>query len=114
MSLKNFHVVLITLSSVLALVFGGWSIRAYQVTGGFGNLALALFSFALAVGLAIYIVWFARTIRSREEDERRRRKMIRPLVVPAVAWILSTRIASACSVCYGEAQGPMIPRCTAS
>jgi hypothetical protein len=43
MSLKAFHVVLITLSSLLVLVFGGWSIRGYTETGGTGRLVLSIF-----------------------------------------------------------------------
>jgi len=34
--------------------------------------------------------------------------MIRPLLISLVLWALSTRMAAACSVCYGEAEGPMI------
>jgi len=70
-SLKGFHVLLITLSSLLLAVFGGWSLRAYATTGDGGQLATAVFSFALAGGLAVYIVWFARKVRTRKEQERR-------------------------------------------
>ena len=77
MSLKGFHVVLISLSSLLTLGFGGWSVHAYRATGQAGHLAMAVFSFAGAVGLAIYIRWFARKVRSREEEDRERRKKIR-------------------------------------
>ena len=34
--------------------------------------------------------------------------MIRPLLVSLAVWVLSTEMAAACSVCYGEAEGPMI------
>ena len=97
-----------SISTAFPSTAGRRTTRAFRVTGSYGNLALALFSFALAAGLAIYIVWFARNIRSREEEDRRRRKLIRPLIVPVAVWVLSTRFASACSVCYGEAEGPMI------
>ena len=108
MSLKGFHVVLISLSSLLALGFGGWSVQAYRATGQAGHLALAVFSFACAVGLVVYISWFARNVRSREEEDRERRKRIRPLALLAAGWLLSVRPAAACAVCYGEAEGPMI------
>lgn len=108
MSLKGFHVLLISLSSLLMLLFGGWSFRAWRVSSAPGQLAMALFCFALAAGLAVYVTWFARKIRSREEEERRRRKRIRPLLIPVAAWALSTRTAGACATCYGEAEGPMI------
>jgi heme/copper-type cytochrome/quinol oxidase subunit 2 len=107
-SLKSFHIVLISLSSVLALVFGGWSFRAWVETGKASHLGLAVFSFVAAVGLVVYVVWFARRVRSRDEEARERRKLIRPLAVMAAAWLISSRPVWACSVCYGEAEGPMI------
>ena len=108
MSLKGFHIVLISLSSLLALLFGGWSVRAYVVTGSASHLAFAVTSFVGAIGLVFYVVWFARRVRSREEEDRQRRKLIRPLALLAAVWLLSTRPVEACSVCYGQAEGPMI------
>ncbi len=108
MSLKAFHIVLISLSSLLALGFGGWSVNAYRATGAAQHLAFALFSFAGAIGLVVYIVWFARRVRTREEQDRERRKNIRPLAIVFVCWLLSARTAEACNVCYGQADGPMI------
>ncbi len=95
MSLKAFHIVLISLSSLLALGFGGWSVHAYRATGQVGHLAMAVFSFAGAVGLVVYISWFARKIRSREEEDHERRKRIRPLAFLAASWLLSARPAAA-------------------
>ena len=108
MSLKNFHVVLISLSSLLTLGFGGWSVNAYRSTGQAGHLVLAVFSFACAAGLVVYVTWFARNVRSREEEDRERRKRIRPLALLLAGWLLSIRPAAACGVCYGQAEGPMI------
>ena len=108
MSLKNFHIVLISLSSLLAFAFGGWSIRAFTATDDVTNLLLGLFSLALGLGLIFYIVWFARRIHTRDEEERRKRNLIRPLALPVIIWFLGTRTAGACPVCYGEAEGPMI------
>jgi len=107
-SLKGFHVLLISLSSLLLLVFGGWSAHGWTATGATGHLVTAIVCFVLAAVLVVYVIWFARRIRTREEDERRRRKLLRPLAVPVAVWALSTRGAGACSVCYGEAAGPMI------
>jgi hypothetical protein len=107
-SLKGFHVLLISLSSLLMLLFGGWSLRAYVETDATGQLIMALSCFVLAAALLVYIVWFARKIRTREDEERRRRKMIRTLAVSTGLWLLGSRGADACSVCYGEAEGPMI------
>ena len=108
MGLKAFHIVLISLSSLLALMFGGWSVRAWRETGEGSHLGFALFSFLAAVGLVLYIVWFARKIRSHEEEDRDRRKNIKPLVIGSLVWLISVRTADACNVCYGEASGPMI------
>ena len=108
MSLKGFHIVLISLLSLLALGFGGWSVHAYRTTGQVGHLAMAVLSFAGAVGLVAYISWFARKIHTREEEDRERRKRIRPLAFLAAGWLLSVRPAEACAVCYGQAEGPMI------
>ena len=108
MSLKGFHILLISLSSLLALMFGGWSVRAWRETGEGSHLGFAAFSFLAAVGLVVYIVWFARKIRSREEEDRDRRKNIKPLVVGSLIWLVSARPADACNVCMGEASGPMI------
>jgi cell division protein FtsW (lipid II flippase) len=109
-SLKGFHVLLISLSALLTLLFAGWSLHAWRATGRGAHLGFALASVAIAVALTVYVVWFARTVRSREEQDRERRRNIRPLAlaVAAGAWLAGTRPAAACSVCYGEATGPMI------
>ena len=108
MSLKGFHILLISLSSLLALVFGGWSLSAHRQLHNPWHLAGALFSFAAAVGLVVYITWFARKIQTPEEEQRRRRNTRLPLVLFAAVWLLSSDPVPACSVCYGEAAGPMI------
>jgi cell division protein FtsW (lipid II flippase) len=108
-SLKGFHVLLISLSCLLTAAFGGWSIAAWRTGGGAGSLLLAVASFALAAGLAVYVVWFARQIRTRDEEERRRRGSIHPLAASGLVWFFaSTRPALACSTCYGAAEGSMI------
>lgn len=108
MSLKGFHVLLISLSSVLALLFGGWSARAWVETRATSHLVLALLSLTVAAGLIVYVIWFYRKIRTRAEEDRERRKRIHPLAILAAGWLLSVRPAAACSVCYGEASGPII------
>jgi hypothetical protein len=107
-SLKSFHILLISLSSLLGLVFGGWSVAAWRATGDVSHLLFAVGSFAGAAGLVAYVIWFARKIRSREEEDRERRRNIHPLALGALVWMISSRPAAACAVCYGEAQGPMI------
>ena len=108
MSLKNFHIVLISLSSLLAFLFGGWSLHAARAGESGGNLAAGLLSILAGAGLILYVIWFARKIYTTEEEQRRRRKIIRPLALPVAVWMLGTRSAGACSVCYGQADDPMI------
>ncbi len=97
MSLKGFHVLLISLSSILALAFGGWSVRAWIATDAVSHLALAVFSFAVGAGLIVYVLWFYRKVRTRA------------VALLAVCWLVAaSRPAAACSVCYGGAEGAMI------
>jgi hypothetical protein len=107
-SLKGFHVVLISLSCLLTLLFSGFAAHAWTSGQGASWLALAAFSFVLAAGLGVYVVWFARRIRTRDEEDRHRRSSIHPLTALALVGLASARPAAACSVCYGEADGPMI------
>jgi hypothetical protein len=64
MSLKTFHVVFITLSTLLAVGFGLSSYHDYQMHGG-GALSLFLTAagFLAAVGLVIYGVWFLKKLK---------------------------------------------------
>ena len=64
MSLKTFHVVFITLSTLLALVFAYSSYHDYQMHGGGAvSMALAVASVLAAVGLATYGVWFLKKLK---------------------------------------------------
>lgn len=108
MSLKAFHVLFITLSSLLALGFGVWCLRAPALGGTMSRSASAAAAFVVAAGLIAYGIWFLRKIRTREEEEQRRRKRLRPLPVAAAAWLLANQQILACPVCYGDAVGPMI------
>jgi len=107
-SLKTFHVVLISLSSLLAFGFGGWSIRYWNTGGGAGSLAMGLFSIAGGLALVFYVLWFRRKITTPDEDERRRRRLIRRVPVVIAVWMFGQHAAHACSVCYGDAGGPLI------
>jgi hypothetical protein len=108
MSLRAFHIVFVTLSSLLAFVFAGWNLRGYAAAGSVTHLTLGAASGAFGLLLIAYGFWFWRKIRTREEENGRRRKILRKLPALALVYILGTRVASACSVCYGEAEGPMI------
>jgi len=107
-SLKAFHLVFVTLSSLLAFVFAGWSLRFHAAVGGATYLVLGLGSALFGLGLIAYGFWFRRKIRTREEEQRERRKLFRSVGALALLALAATRDASACSACYGEAAGPMI------
>lgn len=64
MSLKAFHLVFITLSILLALVFAVWSLNEYSISGGVMYLASAAVSFGGAVGLILYERQFLRKFRN--------------------------------------------------
>lgn len=63
MSLKGFHIVFITFSTLLALVLGVWCIRVNLAEGAPVYLAGAIASFVAAVALIIYGVWFWRKMK---------------------------------------------------
>lgn len=105
MNLKVIHIVFVVCSSLLAFVIGGWAIAQ----GGGERLAWGIVAFVAGVGLIAYGVWFWRKITTDEEERRRRRKLFRSVPALVLFWLLADpQVAAACSVCYGEAAGPMI------
>jgi high-affinity Fe2+/Pb2+ permease len=59
MSLKAFHVLFVTVATLLTLGFGVWSLRV----GDASYLSLGVISMAVAAGLVIYGVWFLRKMK---------------------------------------------------
>lgn len=108
MSLKIFHIVFVTLSSLLSFVIGGWSLHRYSAHGETTYLMMGLTTIALGLGLIAYGFWFWRKVTTLDEEKKRRRRNIHPMPVMIVVWLLSDQAAQACAVCYGEAEGPMI------
>jgi hypothetical protein len=65
MSLKAFHVVFITASSALAFGFGVWALRNYYSPDGRGlDMALAVGSFAIGIGLIVYERYFLKKFKN--------------------------------------------------
>ena len=64
MNLRWVHAVLILLSAILAVVFGVWSLDAYQRLNGTANLVAAIVSFAFSLALVAYDSWFLRKTRT--------------------------------------------------
>ncbi len=63
MSLKAFHVVFVAMCVVFATGFGFWAVRNYGSSGEVASLVWGIGSFAGAVGLCIYGVWFLRKLK---------------------------------------------------
>ena len=63
MSLKAFHFVFIIFSTLVALALGVWCIWVDLVEGNSMYLGGAIGSFAAAVLLVIYGVWFYRKMK---------------------------------------------------
>jgi hypothetical protein len=60
MSLKAFHVVFITVATLLALLMAAWCLQGYQQTGEPGPLLGAAGSLLGGVALVAYGSWFLR------------------------------------------------------
>ena len=64
MSLKAFHLVFITVSTLLSAFFGVWAIRQYWTGEGSGtDLALGVASLVVMVGLVVYGKYFLRKLK---------------------------------------------------
>lgn len=58
MSLKAFHIVFVTASTLLAFGFGGWEINNYFATGEKQSLILGLGSLVGGMGL----IWYGKVV----------------------------------------------------
>ena len=64
MSLKTFHIVFITLSTLLSAGFGFWSYHDYRMhAGGMPAIVLTVVGFGAAVALVVYGVWFLKKLK---------------------------------------------------
>jgi len=54
MSLKAFHIIFVTASILLALLFGVWSLMGYFQGGTVGDLLFGIGSLVVAVALVFY------------------------------------------------------------
>ena len=62
MSLKGFHLLFITISTLLAAVCAAWCLRGWQEQGSAELLAGGVFSALSGVGLMTYGAWFWRKL----------------------------------------------------
>ena len=63
MSLKGFHIVFVVLTTLVALGIGAYCVWVDMVVGEPVYLAGAIASFASAIALIIYGVWFYRKMK---------------------------------------------------
>jgi hypothetical protein len=58
MSLKTFHIVFVTVSTLLAFFFAGWLLNNYLATKAIGALIGAIAATLAGVGL----IWYGKTV----------------------------------------------------
>lgn len=63
MSLKGFHIVFIVFSTLLALAVGAWCVWVRLVFDAPTYLVGAIASFAFALALVVYGVWFYQKMK---------------------------------------------------
>jgi len=65
MSLKAFHIIFITASTLLAFGFGTWSLAAYfTANGGTLDLILGLASVSTGIALIVYGKYFLKKLKN--------------------------------------------------
>jgi hypothetical protein len=65
MSLKAFHVIFITVSSLMLFGFGAWMLRAYRGPEGVGSdLAWAVATIVAGVSLLVYEGFFLKKLKN--------------------------------------------------
>ncbi len=65
MSIRTAHKILITTAIAFFLFYAVWEIRDYPNPGGMGALLRGIVSGAAAVGLALYLRYFLKSLRLR-------------------------------------------------
>lgn len=63
MSLKNFHILFITVSVLLSVSFGIWALYTNSQEPGKAYLLMGVLSLILAAVLLVYGVWFLQKIK---------------------------------------------------
>ena len=63
MSLKAFHLIFVTVSTVLCIGVGFWSMRNYFATHELGSLLFGIAALAGAIALVVYGRWFLKKLK---------------------------------------------------
>ncbi len=108
MNLKAFHIVFVTLSSLMSFVFGGWYWRYAETNQASGYRTLGAASFGAGLALIVYGFWFWKKINASGSGPSGRPGKGGALALVLLVWFLGQQTAEACTTCYGDAQGPMI------
>ncbi len=108
MNLKTFHIVFVTVSSLMSFVFGGWCWRYAEANQTSGYRTLGIASFGAGVALIVYGFWFWKKINVSGSGASGRPGKGGAVALVLLVWFLGQQTAEACTTCYGEAQGPMI------
>jgi len=64
MSLKMFHIVFITISTIMSVGVGAWGMFTNRQTGDTAALAIGIVSLAGGLLLIGYSVWFVRKLKA--------------------------------------------------
>lgn len=64
MSLKAFHIVFVTVCTLLCLGLGVWALREHRETQETGSLVLGIGALVAAVVLVIYGRWFLKKLKN--------------------------------------------------
>ena len=96
MSLKFFHIVFISLSTLLSLGVGFWAIDTWRSDGNATWLALAVLAFAGGCGLVVYGNRFLQKVRKLG---------IAGLLVAGTLGLPADALA--CAVCIGNSSSPL-------
>lgn len=62
-SLKTFHIIFVTASTILTIGFGIWAIRDYRSNGDTTSLVVGVGSLIGSVGLVWYGRWFITKLK---------------------------------------------------
>lgn len=69
MSLKAFHILFISLSIVITVLFGIWCAQSYADTGKALYLVGTVFAFVFSASLLFYGIWFLKKIRALDQQK---------------------------------------------
>ena len=108
MNLKTFHIIFVTVSSLMSFVFGGWCWRYAEANQASGYRTLGAASFGAGLALIVYGFWFWKKINAPGSVASGRPGKGGVMALVLLVWFLGQQTAEACTTCYGDAQGPMI------